>query len=312
MNRVGIVGARGYVGAELVRLIDAHPELTLSAVGSRELAGRPVADTVPGFRGPLVFQALAPADLMAVEAEAWILALPNGAAAAYVAALETEERSPVIVDVSADYRFDEAWHYGLPELFRDKAAGQRRISNPGCYATAMHLALAPLQDLFDGPPSCFGVSGFSGAGTTPSPRNDLAQLADNLMPYALVDHLHEREVSRHLRRPIHFMPHVAAFFRGLSITADVRLSRKVEREEIVELFRARYVGEPLVRVQDEPPVVRDVANRNHAAVGGFTVGDGGRRVVVVSALDNLLKGAASQALQNLNLALGLPEILGVA
>jgi N-acetyl-gamma-glutamyl-phosphate reductase len=310
-RRVGIVGGRGYVGAELVRLFAAHPELELAAVGSRELAGRRVDETVPELRSELVYHALAPGDLPVLGLDGWILALPNGAAAAYVAALEEQQPEAVIVDVSADYRFDDAWHYGLPELFREKAAGRRRISNPGCYATAMQLALAPLADVLDGPPACFGVSGFSGAGTTPSPRNDPARLADNLLPYALVGHLHEREVTRHLGRPVHFMPHVAAFFRGLGITADIRLTRAFERAEIVERFRARYAAEPLLTVQDEAPDVRDAAGRNHASVGGFAVGDDGRRVVVVSVLDNLLKGAASQALQNLNQALGLPELSGV-
>jgi N-acetyl-gamma-glutamyl-phosphate reductase len=311
-RRVGILGARGYVGGELIRLLSTHPELELAAVSSRELAGRRVAETVPSYSGELVYESLGPGDLAGRSLDVWILALPNGAAAPYVAALDAAQPDVVIVDVSADYRFDAAWYYGLPELFRKDAAGQRRVSNPGCYATGMQLALAPLSDVLAGPPVCFGVSGYSGAGTTPSPRNDPARLAENLMPYGLVDHLHEREVSRHLGSPIHFMPHVAAFFRGLTITADVMLSRPLDRGAIMDRYLSRFAGEPFVDVQDEAPTVKDAAGTNRAVVGGFVVGEGGRRVVVVSSLDNLLKGAATQAVQNVNLALGLPEAAGLS
>jgi N-acetyl-gamma-glutamyl-phosphate reductase len=311
-RRVGILGARGYVGGELIRLLSMHPELELAAVSSRELAGRRVAEAVLSYSGQLVYESLGPGDLAGRSLDVWILALPNGAAAPYVAALEAAQPGVVIVDVSADYRFDARWHYGLPELFRKHAPGQKRISNPGCYATGMQLALAPLSDLLAAPPVCFGVSGYSGAGTTPSPRNDPARLAENLMPYSLVDHLHEREVSRHLGSPIHFMPHVAAFFRGLTITADVTLSRPLDRGAIMDRYLSRFAGEPFVDVQDEAPTIKDAAGTHRAVVGGFVVGEGGRRVVVVSSLDNLLKGAATQALQNVNLALGLPEAAGLS
>ena len=116
------------------------------------------------------------------------------------------QADPVIIDLSADYRFDPSWYYGLPELTRARHAGQRRISNPGCYATAMQLAIAPMLDVLDGPVQCFGVSGYSGAGTTPSDKNDPGKLRDNLMPYALTGHVHEREVSTQLHHPVEFMP----------------------------------------------------------------------------------------------------------
>jgi N-acetyl-gamma-glutamyl-phosphate reductase common form len=228
-----------------------------------------------------------------------------------VAALDAAQPHAVIVDLSADHRFDDQWHYGLPELFRKDAPGKRRIANPGCYATGMQLALFPLRDLLAAPPVCFGVSGYSGAGTTPSPRNDPAHLVDNLLPYGLVDHVHEREVSRHLGHGVHFMPHVAAFFRGLTITADVALVRSLERADVVARFQGGYASEPLVEVQEEAPSVRDTAGTHRAAVGGFVMGDAGRRAVVVCSLDNLLKGAATQALQNVNVALGLPEVAGL-
>lgn len=308
---VGIVGARGHVGAELIRLLAAHPRFELAYVSSRELAGQRLADHNPAYRGDLRYSAPSHEELPGLGADAVVLALPNGKAAACVSAFDAAGIDPVIVDLSADYRFDGAWYYGLPELTRTTYAGQRRISNPGCYATAMQLAIAPMVDLLDGPVQCFGVSGYSGAGTTPSEKNDPAALRDNLMPYALAGHVHEREVSARLGHAVEFMPHVAPHFRGLTITANLHLAQPVSREDVVARYRTRYAGEPLVRVADEAPWVSRIAGRHHADVGGFTLSADGRRLVVVATLDNLLKGAATQALQNLNRAFGFAEGEGI-
>lgn len=313
---VGIVGARGYVGAELIRLVAGHPVFELGYVSSRELDGQRVAEHIDVYRGELRYSAPAHEDLPALGADAVVLALPNGKARVCVDAFDAAVSAgkgvdPVIVDLSADYRFDAGWYYGLPELTRDRFAGQRRISNPGCYATAMQLSVAPMLDLLAGPVQCFGVSGYSGAGTTPSDKNDPDALRDNLMPYALAGHIHEREVSTQLGHPIHFMPHVAPHFRGLTITANMPLSRSVARGDVVERYRARYVDEPLVRIQDEAPWVSRIAGRHHVEIGGFTISGDGRRLVTVATEDNLLKGAATQALQNLNLAFGLDEWTGI-
>lgn len=311
---VGIVGARGHVGAELIRLIAVHPAFALAYVSSRELAGQRLADHSADYHGDLRFSAPPNEQLPQLGADAVVLALPNGKAALCVDAFDAAfpaGKGPVIVDLSADYRFDPDWYYGLPELTRREYAGQRRISNPGCYATAMQLAIAPMLDVLDGPVQCFGVSGYSGAGTTPSDKNDPLKLRDNLMPYALTGHVHEREVARRLGHAIEFMPHVAPHFRGLTITANLHLTRAFERDEVHARYRDRYRGEPLVAVSDEAPWVSAIAGRHHAELGGFTLSVDGRRLVVVATLDNLLKGAATQALQNLNLAFGLPEHTGI-
>lgn len=311
---VGIVGARGYVGAELIRLIAAHPQFELAFVSSRELVGQRVADQlegVPGIDPELRYVAPSNEELPGLGADAVVLAMPNGKAAAAVAAFDAARSNPVIVDLSADYRFDDTWYYGLPELTRAKYEGQRRISNPGCYATAMQLAVAPMLDALAAPVQCFGVSGYSGAGTTPSDKNDPDKLRDNLMPYALTGHVHEREVTRQLGFEVQFMPHVAPHFRGLTITANLTLSRAFQREQVIARYRDRYAGEPLVQVGDEAPWVSRIANRHHVELGGFTLSPDGRRVVVVATEDNLLKGAATQALQNLNLAFGFPETTGI-
>ncbi|MGE8285572.1 MAG: N-acetyl-gamma-glutamyl-phosphate reductase, partial [Stenotrophomonas lactitubi] len=305
---VGIVGARGHTGAELIRLVAAHPNLQLGFVSSRELAGQRVSDHYPQWQGELQFENLDADAVAAKGVDAVILALPNGLAAPFVAALDTAKPDTVIVDLSADYRFDTSWYYGLPELTRDRYNGQKHISNPGCYATAMQLAIHPLRDLLAGPPQCFGVSGYSGAGTSPSDKNNVELLADNLMPYALTNHVHEREVSVQLGVAVEFMPHVAPHFRGITLTANLWLNRVQTREQIVERFQQAYAGEALIEVVDEAPWVSRIAGRHGAQVGGFTLAPGGKRVVVVATLDNLLKGAATQAMQNLNLALGIDEL----
>ncbi len=308
---VGIVGARGYVGAELVRLIARHPRMQLAFVSSREFDGQRVRDHVTEFSGELRYKSLDAAAIAAKCADAVVLALPNGNAAPFVAQIEKNNPQSIVVDLSADFRFDATWYYGLPELTRAYYTGQRRISNPGCYATAMQIAIAPLKEMLAAPPTCFGVSGYSGAGTTPSEKNDPEKLRDNLMPYTLVDHTHEREVTRHLGLPVEFMPHVAPHFRGITMTVNLWLDRAMTADAIRQRYRERFAQEPLIRVVEEAPWVSGVAHRHHAEVGGFAVAPGGKRVVVVATLDNLLKGAATQAMQNLNLALGFAETEGI-
>jgi N-acetyl-gamma-glutamyl-phosphate reductase len=303
--RIGLIGARGHTGRELLRLIGGRDDMQLAFASSREFAGMPVREVAPEIAGDPVFEALSPEDLAGRTADAIVLAMPNGAAAPFVAAIPG---GTVIVDLSADYRFDRSWTYGLPEIHgREAIRSARRIANPGCYATAGQLALAPLRGMIQGEAHVFGVSGYSGAGTTPSRKNDPEALAGNLMPYALTGHIHEREMSGHLGLDVRFTPHVAEFFRGIVATVHVKLDAPVEREALIARFREAYEDEPLIEVVETIPEIRDGAGRPGAVIGGFALDGTGRHAVIVSALDNLLKGAATQAMQNLTLALGLPE-----
>ncbi|WP_397595485.1 N-acetyl-gamma-glutamyl-phosphate reductase [Silanimonas sp.] len=311
MIRLGLVGARGHVGTELIKLLASHPGFDIAFVSSRERDGQRLADHEPAYRGELRYTSLDAAGVAASGVDAVVLGLPNGLAAPYVTAIDAVAAGMAIVDLSADFRFDATWTYGLPERNRAALAGATRISNPGCYATAMQLALAPVLDLVDGPAQCFGVSGYSGAGTTPSDKNDPAKLHDNLMPYSLVNHVHEREVTRHLGHPVEFMPHVAPHFRGITMTVNVHLNDPATLGALRARYATAYASEPLVRVVDGAPWVSRIANRHGVEIGGFALSDDGRRLVVVSTLDNLLKGAATQALQNLNLAFGQAETTGL-
>jgi N-acetyl-gamma-glutamyl-phosphate reductase common form len=304
------VGARGHTGAELVKLIERHPHVQLAFASSRQGVGKPLADLVPGTRIALLVEDLSPTEIAARDVDAVVLALPNGAAKPYIDAIDASGKRIVIVDLSADHRFDDTWAYGLPEHHRDDVKGAVRIANPGCYATGAQVGTRPLLDLVR-EVHVFGVSGYSGAGTTPSPRNDPAALHDNLMPYALTGHLHEREISRHLQHRVYFTPHVAPFFRGITLTLSMTLTQPIDVVTLRARYRTAYDHEPLVRVVDDIPLVRDAALRHDVTVGGFAVDESGTRVVVVVTLDNLLKGAATQAVQNLNLALGLAERAGI-
>ncbi|MEM9617567.1 MAG: N-acetyl-gamma-glutamyl-phosphate reductase [Pseudomonadota bacterium] len=308
---VGLVGARGHTGRELIRLIAGHPELMLAYAVSREWAGRPVAEIAPEDQDECIFEALTPGEAAKRRADVMILALPDGAGAPFVEAIERDAPHRIVVDLSADYRFDDKWAYGLPELHRDKIKGATRIANPGCYATAMQLALVPLVELLDGEPAVFGVSGYSGAGTNPSPKNDVERLKDNLMPYSLVGHKHEREAMRHLGFPVRFMPHVHPAFRGLIVTVHAPLKKKTEVAALTALFKNKYAGDALISFTEGPPELQDGSNQNGVLIGGFAVSDDGGSAVIVAVEDNLLKGAAVQAIQNVNLALGLEEMTGI-
>ena len=308
--RVGLVGARGYVGQELCKILARHPGLALAFVESKTQAGRPVAEHLAGAPDGLRFEELGPEGVAAKGADAVVLALSNGQAAPLVAALDHVRPETVIVDISADHRCDDGWAYGLPELGREKLRGARRIANPGCYATTAALVVAPVASLLAAPAQAFGVSGYSGAGATPSPRNDVEALRDNLMPYSLVGHAHERELARHAG-PVRLLPHVAPFFRGIGMTVTLPLDEPISTAALAAFYERAYGGEPLVRLTRAAPLVRDAANLPHATLGGIEADPSHPHAVVVCTLDNLLKGAASQAVQNLNLAFGFPELTGI-
>lgn len=219
--RVALIGARGYTGQALINLLNAHPNMDLRHVSSRELAGQ----KLKGYeKRNITYENLSAEDVRRMEErseiDCWVMALPNGVCKPYVDAIEeTGKNQSVIVDLSADYRFDSKWTYGLPELVdRATIAKATRISNPGCYATAAQLGIAPLLKYLGGTPTVFGVSGYSGAGTKPSPKNDVENLIDNIIPYSLTDHIHEREISTQLKFPVAFIPHVAVWFQGIHVS----------------------------------------------------------------------------------------------
>jgi len=316
-SKVALIGARGYTGKALIELFNRHPNIDLRHVSSRELVGQPLKDYT---KREIIHENLSPEDVRrmsdAGEIDCWVMALPNGVCKPFVDAIEdSKHKDSVIVDLSADYRFDSNWTYGLPELVqRSSIAIAKRISNPGCYATAAQLGIAPLlAHLAPSPadPTVFGVSGYSGAGTKPSSKNDVQNLTNNLIPYSLTDHIHEREVSTQLNRQIAFIPHVAVWFAGIHHTISIPLANTMASRDIRQIYQDRYSGEKLVRISGESPLVKQIAGKHHVEIGSFAVHSGGKRVVINVTIDNLLKGAATQCLQNMNLALGYDEYEGI-
>lgn len=309
MIRVGLIGARGHVGRELLHCLDRDRRFDLAFASSRSMAGRALSAN-PGLAdlgrfGSVVAEDLSPADAGQRDADVLVLGLPNGLSAPYIEVLDRLRHPALVIDLSADHRHGDGWVYGSPELFGDRLAGARRIANPGCYATAANLALAPHTARIAGTVQVFGVSGFSGAGTAPSPRNDPERLEANLQPYGFGGHGHEAEIARTTGLDILFAPHVAPFFRGLVVTLMAPLSVPATGAELRAEAAAFHRDAPAVRVIDRPPEVRDVAGGDLCVIGGFAVSREGRSLTFAAALDNLRKGAATQAIANIERALGL-------
>jgi N-acetyl-gamma-glutamyl-phosphate reductase / acetylglutamate kinase len=297
--RVALIGARGYTGQALIDLLNRHPNMDLRHVSSRELAGQ----KLKGYdKREITYENLSAEDVRRMEEDGeidcWVMALPNGVCKPFVDAINSGFKESLVIDLSADYRFDPEWTYGLPELVdRSRIAKATRISNPGCYATAAQLGIAPLIPHLGGQPTVFGVSGYSGAGTKPSPKNDVQNLTNNIIPYSLTDHIHEKEISSQLQQDIAFVPHVAVWFQGIHHTISIPLRKEMTSRDIRTLYQDRFAGEKLVKITGEPPLVKNIAGRHGVEIGGFAVHSSGKRVVICATIDNLLKGAATQCLR---------------
>ena len=314
-KRVGLVGARGYVGIELLEIIESHPLLDLAYASSRSFEGEPIAKHARVSFNGKKFEQIDPAEIVDRDADIVILALPDAAAAPFLAAFEAAGSHPeLMLDLSSDHRFNDSWTYGLTEHNRESLKNASRISNPGCYATAAQLALRPLLGMLRETPHCFGVSGYSGAGTKRTSRNDHRALKNGILPYKLVNHTHEREISHQLGTPVRFSPHVAPYFRGITLTVQAKLNEAVSIEQVIELYESAYSGCDLIEVMgEEVPRVQDIASRDGAAIGGISINPNSPdEIAVVCTIDNLRKGAATQAIQNINLAMGYNELIGLA
>ncbi len=309
MLKVGIIGARGYVGKELIQLIDLHPAAELIFAGSRAFASQTVQQHVPDFSNAELCYQNVPFESLADRAlDVLFLALPNGIAIKHHELWQSMSKDTVVIDLSADYRFHGDWVYGQPETHTDLIQSARLIANPGCYATAVQLGIIPLLPYLKEVPTTFGVSGYSGAGTTASDKNDPKRLKDNLLAYQATGHIHEQEVSHVLNQQVRFMPHVASHFRGIHMTVSGlldldKLKSNFGQEDLQKLFEQHYQNDALIDVQSKPPELQQVAGKHHVVIGGFDFSqqESGHFVLNVC-LDNLLKGAATQAIQNMNLA----------
>jgi N-acetyl-gamma-glutamyl-phosphate reductase len=327
---VAVLGASGYAGAIAASLIWRHPFFELKHVTARSEAGAMLDEVHPRTRVPLVLEDW-DADVQG-EVDAALVCWPHGVAAPAVAALR--ERGVRVVDLSADFRLrDQAvyedWYgrhgapelfgagvYGLPELYRDALAGADLVANPGCYPTAALLGLAPLARagaiadvVID------AKSGVSGAGRSLSQTTHYISADENMTPYKVERHRHTPEIEQELAAlgaalPVTFTPHLVPLAQGELVSCYVTPGRELGEGELAELYRAAYEGEPWVEVRLGPPGVLEVRDTNYCRLSVHRDERTGR-VLVFSAIDNLWKGAASQAVQNLNLMFARDESEGL-
>lgn len=335
MIKVGVVGGTGYTGVELLRLLAQHPQVELKAVTSRGEAGTPVADMFPSLRGrvSLAFSDPASADLSACDLV--FFATPNGIAMQQAPALL--DAGVRVIDLAADFRIAdvaewEKWYgmkhaapewvakavYGLPEYSREAIRGARLVANPGCYPTAVQLGFRPLVAA-----GCVDVaslvadakSGVSGAGRKAETHILFSEAADSFKAYGVPGHRHLPEIRQGLSRlaggnvGLTFVPHLVPMIRGIHATLYGRLTRDVDLQA---LFADAYAGEPFVDVlpAGSHPDTRSVRSANTCRLAVHRP-QGGDVVVVLSVIDNLVKGAAGQAVQNMNLMFGFDEVTGL-
>ena len=293
----GIAGASGYAGRELARLLAGHPQLSLQTAQARSEG----------------FDALSP-DALA-RCDVAFLCLPHGASRPFGEAIASA--GTAVVDLGSDFRLDPDWAYGLTELFRQDVLDSRQIANPGCYATAATLALAPLAEagLLDAPVAIDGKSGISGAGREPTEFTHVSEIEGGVQPYKPTGHRHIAEIERSLARlsgevvPVTFTPHLAPHSRGLEVTCYARLRRPLSQAEADALYHARYDAEPFVSIEQRVHPGRLYgANSCHLAVW---IDERTQTAICAAAIDNLVKGAGGQAVQNANLVLGLDEGAGL-
>jgi len=324
--RVAIAGATGYAGQELLRLLARHPAVTIATAMSSAAAAavrrlpalsRVWNGDIQPFDG----------DRLAREADVVFLALPDAAAALHAPALVAA--GVRVIDLSGAFRLRDAaerarWYpetpelsgvvYGLTERARDEIGAARLVANPGCYPTAALLGLAPLADAGVLEPAADIVvdakSGVSGAGKTPSERTHFSECHGSVSAYGVFDHRHGPEIEQGVGRQVTFVPHLVPLDRGILATMYVRLRAGISGEQVAKEYERAYADAPFVRLAGSAlPEIKHVAHTNFCDIGWKVDGTG--RAVIVTAIDNLVKGAAGQAIQNMNVMLGLDETAGL-
>ncbi len=334
--RVAVVGAAGYVGGELLRIVLQHPEVRQCVATSRSQAGKPVSEVHPGLAliSDARFSGAAAADA-ARNADVVFLALEHGQSSEVMG--EIIDAGPgLIIDLAADFRIQDGrlheryygarpaaalvhrFRYGLADVFSRELEGAAALAAPGCFATAAELALYPLAGLrLAAPPVIFAVTGSSGAGVHPKPTTHHPARAHNHFAYSVMGHRHEGEILEQWRRwtgeasaSARLMAHSGPFVRGIYATLHATLVEPLGADAIAKRYADAFSGRPFVRLLGQPPELTHAVGSNLALLHP-TASEDGREVQVMVALDNLIKGAGGQAVQAMNLALRLDETAGL-
>jgi N-acetyl-gamma-glutamyl-phosphate reductase len=324
MKSVGIIGASGYTGFELIKILKRHKGVELKVLNSESYFGKKVNELYPDYFGEERYTNFSFDEINKIKLDCVFLAVPHTKAFEIVLKLKCK-----IVDLSADYRFKKVEKYeavygvehldkvnnkkvvyGLPEMFREKIKKAKLVANPGCYATVCLLSALPIQKLakyivFD----C--KSGWSGAGKASAYAKDPSIISENIQAYKLINHRHKYEIEQFLKTKISFTPHVIDAFQGMMATTHILLKKRMSKGEVIKIYEDAYKNEPFVKViTGIVPEIRDVQKTNYCHIGGFDI-DENNQLVVVGVIDNLIKGASGQAVENMNLMLGFKEDEGL-
>lgn len=334
--KIGIVGATGYTGSELVRLLAHHPNVTIDFVTSESYSGKKISDVHPHLLDTVDIDLISVEEIDNHSPDLVFLALPHGVSMNFIKKHGLNKYK--IIDLSGDFRFKdkelyERWYgkthvssqymenavYGLPELFRDEIRNSSLVANPGCYPTSVILALAPLiKHDFINPTSIIAdsKSGVTGAGAKPKRGLHFPNVFGNFSAYSLKSHRHTPEIESTLKKyagfstEVLFTPHLLPIDRGILTTTYSTPKRSVAGDEVEELFHSVYEKEHFIRVFDEPPTVKNIRGSNYCDVFA-TYDERTNKIITVSTIDNLMKGAAGQAVQNMNIIFGFIESTGL-
>jgi len=340
MINVAVCGITGYTGLELIRVLLAHPKVSIKALTARFDKPTRISDVYPEFKGrlELVCESLISDKLLKKNIDVVFLALPHKVSMEYAPSFI--DKGKVVIDLSADFRIkDTAVYekyygikhiskeylnssvYGLPELYKNKIKRARLVANPGCYPTGSILAVAPLisgKMASKEPVILDAKSGVTGAGRKADTGIIFGEVAENIKAYKVGVHQHIPEIEQELENisgnkvNILFTPHLIPIRRGILTTAYVALKKRTSLPGLLALYRAFYKNAPFVKIYDQGsiPQIKDVVNTNNCAIG-IVVSADKSRAIIITAIDNLLKGASGQAVQNMNIICGFPETMGL-
>jgi N-acetyl-gamma-glutamyl-phosphate reductase len=334
--KIAIVGATGYTGSELVRILINHPEVEISAITSESRAGENFSDVHSFFQGICELPLIKAEELNTTDIDLAFLALPHGISMDYVQKFAGSGMK--LVDLSGDFRLSSPqvyndWYpkkhtyakgfesaaYGIPELYGEEVKSADLVANPGCFPTTAILAIAPL--LTEGLVRADSIiidakSGVTGAGIKAKAVNQFSSVNDNFKAYGIKSHRHSIEIQENAEKQlggtasVQFTPHLLPVDRGILATCYLRPDGTVTEKKIREAFEKQYADHPFIRLRLEAPSIKDVRGTNYCDIF-LTYDERTGNIIVISVIDNLVKGAAGQAVQNMNLMLGLPEIAGL-